>query len=156
MNLLFIIIFIISVFSVFGFILHQYNTGKYNVNNGFFEKNSIENYKKDYPNKSIEDLKVEIEKIADRLMEDQDSNRYTNKMKEKFQNDRRIEPLRNQFIDDVKIMNYQDKKLRAKVNYIVENDEYSLIFDMITVNRGRVFLKKYNLMKQKTEKSLNF
>ena len=38
----------------------------------------------------------------------------------------------------------------------VENDEYSLIFDMITVNRGRVFLKKYNLMKQKTEKSLNF
>ena len=77
-------------------------------------------------------------------------------LKEKFQNDRRIEPLRNQFIDDVKIMNYQDKKLRAKVNYIVENDEYSLIFDMITVNRGRVFLKKYNLMKQKTEKSLNF
>ena len=111
---------------------------------------------KDKQNKSIEDLKVEIEKIADRLMEDQDSNRYTNKMKEKFQNDRRIEPLRNQFIDDVKIMNYQDKKLRAKVNYIVENDEYSLIFDMITVNRGRVFLKKYNLMKQKTEKSLNF
>ena len=82
--------------------------------------------------------------------------RMKNKMKEKFQNDRRIEPLRNQFIDDVKIMNYQDKKLRAKVNYIVENDEYSLIFDMITVNRGRVFLKKYNLMKQKTEKSLNF
>lgn len=156
MNLLFIIIFIISVFLIFGFILHQYNTGKYNVNNGFFEKNSIENYKKDYQNKSIEDLKVEIEKIADRLMEDQDSNRYTNKMKEKFQNDRRIEPLKNQFIDDVKIMNYQDKKLRAKVNYIVENDEYSLIFDMITVNRGRVFLKKYNLMKQKTEKSLNF
>ena len=75
MNLLFIIIFIISVFSIFGFILHQYNTGKYNVNNGFFEKNSIENYKKDYPNKSIEDLKVEIEKIAYRLMEDQDSNR---------------------------------------------------------------------------------
>ncbi len=156
MNLLFIIVFIVSILTVFGFILHQYNTGKYNVNNGFFEKNSIENYKKDYPNKSIEDLKVEIEKIADRLMEDQDSNRYTNKMKEKFQNDRRIEPLRNQFIDDVKIMNYQDKKLKAKVNYIVENDEYSLIFDMITVNRGRVFLKKYNLMKQKAEKSLNF
>lgn len=156
MNLLFIIVFIVSILIVFGFILHQYNTGKYNVNNGFFEKNSIENYKKDYPNKSIEDLKVEIEKIADRLMEDQDSNRYTNKMKEKFQNDRRIEPLRNQFIDDVKIMNYQDKKLKAKVNYIVENDEYSLIFDMITVNRGRVFLKKYNLMKQKTERSLNF
>lgn len=156
MNLLFIIIFIVSVFAVFGFILHQYNTGKYNVNNGFFEKNSIENYKKDYPNKSIEDLKVEIEKIADRLMADQDSNRYTNKMKEKFQNDRRIEPLRDQFIDNVKIMNYQDKKLKAKVNYIVENDEYSLIFDMITVNRGRVFLKKYNLMKQKAEKSLNF
>lgn len=156
MNLLFIIVFIVSILAVFGFILHQYNTGKYNVNNGFFEKNSIENYKKDYPNKSIEDLKVEIEKIADRLMEDQDSNRYTNKMKEKFQNDRRIEPLRNQFIDDVKIMNYQDKKLKAKVNYIVENDEYSLIFDMITVNRGRVFLKKYNLMKQKVEKSLNF
>ena len=156
MNLLFIIVFIVSILIIFGFILHQYNTGKYNVNNGFFEKNSIENYKKDYPNKSIEDLKVEIEKIADRLMEDQDSNRYTNKMKEKFQNDRRIEPLRNQFIDDVKIMNYQDKKLKAKVNYIVENDEYSLIFDMITVNRGRVFLKKYNLMKQKAEKSLNF
>lgn len=156
MNLLFIIIFIVSILAVFGFILHQYNTGKYNVNNGFFEQNSIENYEKDYPNKSIEDLKVEIEKIADRLMEDQESNRYTNKMKEKFQNDRRIEPLRNQFIDDVKIMNYQDKKLKAKVNYIVENDEYSLIFDMITVNRGRVFLKKYNLMKQKAEKSLNF
>lgn len=156
MNLLFIIIFIISILAVFGFILRQYNTGKYNVNNGFFEQNSIENYEKDYPNKSIEDLKVEIEKIADRLMEDQDSNRYTNKMKEKFQNDRRIEPLRDQFIDNVKIMNYQDKKLKAKVNYIIENDEYSLIFDMITVNRGRVFLKKYNLMKQKAEKSLNF
>lgn len=156
MNLLFIIIFIVSILAVFGFILHQYNTGKYNVNNGFFEQNSIENYEKDYPNKSIEDLKVEIEKIADRLMEDQDSNRYTNKMKEKFQNDRRIEPLRDQFIDNVKIMNYQDKKLKAKVNYIIENDEYSLIFDMITVNRGRVFLKKYNLMKQKAEKSLNF
>ena len=55
-----------------------------------------------------------------------------------------------------KIINYKDKKLKAKVNYILDNNEYSLIFDMITVNRGRVFLKKYNLMKQRAEKKYNF
>lgn len=156
MDLLFIIILIISIFVAFSFILHEYNAGKYNVNNGILEESSLENYKKDYPNKDVDDLKVEIEKIADRLIDNLESNRYTDKVREKAKNDKRIKLLKNEIADDVKIINYKDKKLKAKVNYILDNNEYSLIFDMITVNRGRVFLKKYNLMKQRAEKKYNF
>lgn len=156
MDLLFIIILIISIFVAFSFILNEYNAGKYNVNNGILEENSLENYKKDYPNKDVDDLKVEIEKIADRLIDNLESNRYTDKVREKAKKDKRIKLLKNEIADDVKIINYKDKKLKAKVNYILDNNEYSLIFDMITVNRGRVFLKKYNLMKQRAEKKYNF
>ena len=156
MDLLFIIILIISIFVAFSFILHEYNAGKYNVNNDILEESSLENYKKDYPNKDVDDLKVEIEKIADRLIDNLESNRYTDKVREKGKNDKRIKLLKNEIADDVKIINYKDKKLKAKVNYILDNNEYSLIFDMITVNRGRVFLKKYNLMKQRAEKKYNF
>lgn len=147
MNLL--IIISIALLMSFSFILYQYSIGKYNSLGSEFEENNIRNYEKDYPNKNSEDLKIEIEKIADRLISNQESNRYTNQLKEKVQKDERINPFRNQIVDDVKILKYSNNKLKAKVEYSLKDEKYSLIFDMIIVNSGRTFLKKYNLMKQK-------
>lgn len=156
MELLFLICLILAILIAFSIILYEYNNGKYNVENSLIEEDSLENYKKDYPSKTTEELKVEIEKVADRLVDNLRSNRYTEKVRKKAEDDEEIRKLKNQIVDNVKIINYKDKKLKARVDYNLENLEYSLILDMITVNRGRVFLKKYKLMKQRFKNEVNF
>lgn len=156
MELIFIIGLIIAMLIAFTIILYEYNSGKYNVENSLIEEKSLEDYQKDYPSKTTEELKIEIEKIADRLIDNLKSNRYTEKIRKKAEDDEEIRKLKNQIVDNVKIINYKDKKLKARVDYNLEDLEYSLIFDMITVNRGRVFLKKYKLMKQKLKKEFIF
>lgn len=150
-----LVIISIAFLIVFSFILYQYSSGKYSSLGNEFEEKNIKSYESDYPNQNGDELKIEIEKIADRLINNQNSNRYTNQIKDKVQKDERIDPFRNQIADDVKIIRYNNNKLKAKVMYSLENEKYSLIFDMITVNRGRVFLKKYNLMKQKIKNEYN-
>ena len=150
-----LVIISIAFLIVFSFILYQYSSGKYSSLGNEFEEKNINSYESDYPNKNGDELKIEIEKIADRLINNQNSNRYTNQIKDKVQKDERIDPFRNQIADDVKIIKYNNNKLKAKVIYSLEDEKYSLIFDMITVNRGRVFLKKYNLMKQKIKNEYN-
>lgn len=150
MNLLFlIIILIISIFSSFSFIMFQFKRGSYNVSNGYLENRGIENYKHDYPEKSIDELKIEIEHVATMLMENLESNRYTEKIREKASKDKKIDVIRDEFADSVKIVDYKDKSLKAKVNYFVGKDEYNLILNMKTVNKGKVFLNKYTLLKQR-------
>lgn len=149
MNLLFIIILILSILGAFSFIFYQFKMGKYNIEGGYLEKIGIEEFKKDYPEKSIEELKIEIEHVASLLMENVESNRYTDRMREKVSHDKRINFIKDEFADSVDIVNYKNKFLKAKVNYIVGKNEYNLILDMRTVNKGRIFLNKYFLLKQR-------
>jgi hypothetical protein len=129
--------------------MYQFKSGRYNVSNGYLEKIGIENYKRDYPEKSIDELKLEIEHIVTMLMENLESNRYTERIREKANKDKKINLIRDEFADNIKIVNYNNKSLKARVDYYVGKDEYNLILDMKTVKKGKVFLNKYYLLRQK-------
>ncbi len=144
-----LVITTLMIFMAFA-ILAEFNQGTYNSTKkmGYYEKEGLKNYQKDYPNKKIKDLKLEIEEIANRLVDNQSSNRYTERLREKAYYDKDIQKLNDEFVDKVRIVKYNDKKLRAKIDYIIEDKKYSLLFDMVTVSTGRVFLKKYNILKE--------
>ena len=149
--LIFIVVMSILLL-VMGFaILAEFNQGTYDSTRrvSYFEREGLKNYQKDYPNKKIKDLKNEIEEVANRFVDNQSSNRYTENLRERANQDELIKKLHNEFVDDVKIVKYKDKKLRAKVDYVLEDKKYSLLFDMITVSTGRVFLKKYNVLRER-------
>ena len=149
---IFIIVFIFFFF-FFGFaILAEFNQGTYSQSiDGYDAKQGIKNYRKDYPEKRIRDLKSDIEEVANRLVENEECNRYTENLRKKASKDKDIKRLSNEFVDDVKILKYKDKKLRAKVDYLLDDKKYSLLFDMDTVSKGKVFLRKYNILKEKNK-----
>jgi hypothetical protein len=126
--------------------MYQLSTNKYNFSN---EKIGIENYKHDYPEKSIDELKLEIEHVANMLLENTESSRYTERIREKANKDKKIRLIKNEFADSVEIVDYNNKFLKAKVNYYVGKYKYNLILDMKTVTKGKVFLNKYSLLRQK-------
>ncbi|MBQ7227789.1 MAG: hypothetical protein IJX05_05265, partial [Clostridia bacterium] len=68
---------------------------------------SIQNFMKEYPEKSINDLKIEIEKISDMLLDNEESNRYTMKIQEKAKNDSKLDEFRNLIADSVEIIKYE-------------------------------------------------
>jgi hypothetical protein len=117
--------------------MYQLSTNKYNFSN---EKIGIENYKHDYP---------EIEHVANMLLENTESSRYTERIREKANKDKKIRLIKNEFADSVEIVDYNNKFLKAKVNYYVGKYKYNLILDMKTVTKGKVFLNKYSLLRQK-------
>ena len=147
---IFFIVMIIFIL-IFAFaILAEVNQGTYRqAHNGYNAKQGLKNYHKDYPDKRIRDLKFEIEEVANRLVDNEKCNRYTENLRKKASNDKDIKLLSNEFVDSVKILKYKDKKLRAKVDYLLDDKKYSLLFDMDTVSTGRVFLRKYNILKEK-------
>ena len=108
----------------------------------------LEELKKDFPEKDINALKIEIEKISDMLLDNQESNRYTYKIQEKAKNDYKLQEFRNELPDSVEIIDYDSGKLTAQVSYISGKIEYILIMYMDIVKKGRVFLKKYKSMKR--------
>lgn len=149
MNVL--IIISVSILLAVCFILYEAKEGKYKlVSDGanVIENAKLEEFKKDFPEKDIDALKIEIEKISDMLLDNQESNRYTYKIQEKAKNDYKLEEFRNEIADSVEIVDYENGKLTAHVSYISGRIEYTLIMYMDIVKKGRVFLKKYKSMKR--------
>ena len=127
--------------------------GKYKRTNNNNEKENelIKRFENEYPNKTAKDLKIEIEKISDMLLGNEESNRYTYRLQEKASNDRKLERIRKIIPDNVSLLTLKDHKLKAQVNYLNENKEYTIIMYMDAVAKGRVFLKKYKTMKREVE-----
>lgn len=151
MELLVFIVILTSILMALTFVLYQTNIGKYKLK--YSGKNHVEdeqfsNFQKDFPEKDIESLKIEIEKISDMLLDNQESNRYTHRIQEKAKNDYKLNEFRNEIPDNVEILNYKDGKLKAQVNYVLGKTEYTLIMYMDTVRKGRIFLKNYKSMKR--------
>ena len=85
------------------------------------------------------------------LLGNEESNRYTYRLQEKASNDRKLERIRKIIPDNVSLLTLKDHKLKAQVNYLNENKEYTIIMYMDVVAKGRVFLKKYKTMKREVE-----
>ena len=117
-------------------------------NNNIVSEQSIQNFMNEYPEKIINDLKIEIEKISDMLLDNEESNRYTMKIQEKAKNDSKLDEFRNLIADSVEIIKYEKNKMKAQVNYILGNIEYTIIMEMKIVNKGRAFLKNYKTIKR--------
>ena len=134
---------------VFGFIIKNIHTGKYEVikDESLLAKEAEEKYLAEFPNYTIKDLKLEIEKIAEILIDSQESNRYTEILRQKAKNDKKMEKLRDAVLDDTQIMKYNRKQLKAKVKYKDYDCKYSIVLNMSTVARGRVFLNNYYIYK---------
>ena len=147
----FVIVLIVLILVVSMAFLGDFNRNRYRSRYymGYYTKEGLRNYQRDYPNKKIKDLKNEIEEVANRLVDNQNCNRYTENLRERASEDESLQMLNNEFVDNVDILKYKDKKLQAKVDYLVDDNKYSLIFDMITVSTGRVFLKKYKLLQDR-------
>lgn len=151
MELLILIVILASILTTICFILYETNLGKYKIKNNIesnLEEESLNNFKNDFPDKDITFLKIEIEKICDMLLDNQESNRYTYKIQEKAKNDYKLNEFREEIPNSVEILDYKKGKLKAQVNYLLGKTEYTLIMYMDTVQKGRVFLKNYKSMKR--------
>lgn len=147
---LIVIYIILSIFISFGIILYLLSNQKYHLTNeSILKKESEEQYKKDFPNKSIKDIEREIEIIADKLVYNQETNRYTANLREKAKYDYKIKILKKLCLDNAKIINYKNKKMKAKVKFRDYNDEYYMLMDMKVVSRGRIFLNSYKVLKNR-------
>ena len=104
-----------------------------------------------YPENSINDLKNEIEKIADLLTAGEESNRYTEALRQKAINDERIQEVKNAVVENVELLKYVNDVLKARIKYKDYENEYTLILSFSTVTSGRVFLNKYFIFKNKIE-----
>ena len=147
---LIIIYIILSIFVAFGIVLYLLSNQKYNLKNeSILKKESEEQYKKDFPNKSIKDVEREIEIIADKLVDNQETNRYTENLRQKAKKDYKIKILKKLCLDNAKIVNYKNKKMKAKVKFRDFNDEYYMLMDMKVVSKGRIFLNSYKILKNR-------
>ena len=99
-----IVICVCIILIVFALIIKDVDVGKYNIKNNesIIAKEAEENYLKDFPKYTIKDLKIEIEKIADILIENQESNRYTDILREKVKKDYRIKAIKEGFVNSLK------------------------------------------------------
>lgn len=154
MELLVFILLPASILIALGFILYQNNIGKYKLKytgNNSIEEENFNKFNKDFPEKDIKSLKIEIEKISDMLLDNQESNRYTYKLQQKAKKDYKLEVFRKEIPNSVEILNYKKGKLKAQVNYMLGQTEYTLIMYMNIVRKGRIFLKNYKSMKRVVE-----
>lgn len=148
MGLNILIIGVMAILLSLCFILYVVQKGKYKVmENSIIQEESVKAFEKEFPEKSINDLKIEIETISNMILNNQHSNRYTERIQEKAQKDFKLNNIRNVKVSNVKILRYKDKQLKAQVQYKLPKEEYSLVLDMQIVRRGRAFLKKYNIFR---------
>lgn len=110
------------------------------INNLEAEKN----YLKEFPKRTSEELKYEIGKIAELLVENKESNRYTEILRRKASKDKKIQDMKQ--IESVDIIKFENGKMKAGILY--RNLDYKLVLDMETVSRGRLFLNGYNTVKK--------
>ena len=145
-----IIYLIIAIFITFFIVLSLLVNQKYRMKSNSLVKRRAENlYSKDFPDKKIEDLEKEIEIIADKLIDYQQTNRYTENLREKAKKDYKIKILKKLCLDDAKIVNYRNKKMKAKVKFKDYDEEYYMLMNLNIVNKGRIFLNSYKILKSR-------
>ena len=138
---------ILGLFSIFGLLIYDMRRGKYKVNDSILAQEAETKYGILYPDKSIEDLKNEIEKVAELLMAGEESNRYTELLRRKAQKDTRMQELKDAVVENVELIKYVGDVLKAKIRYKDYDYEYTLILSFSTVTAGRVFLNSYFIFK---------
>ena len=88
------------------------------------------------------------------LLGNEESNRYTYRLQEKARLDKNLERIRNLIPNSVNILDFKNNNLKAQVNYLYGDDEYTIIMYMNVVAKGRVFLKKYKTMRSVVKEGL--
>ena len=145
-----VILISISLIVIFSIIIHDVKNNEYEIKEkSEIGKEAEEKYLKEFPNYTIFSLKSEIEKIADILVDNQSSNRYTELLREKASKDEKVQKLKNAVMEDIDILKYNKGNLRAKIKYRDYDYNYSMVFNLSTVARGRVFLNNYLVYKEK-------
>lgn len=145
-----VILISISLIVIFSIIIHDVKNNEYDVKEkSEIGKEAEEKYLKEFPNYTIFSLKSEIEKIADILVDNQSSNRYTELLREKASKDEKVQKLKDAVMEDIDILKYNKGNLRAKIKYRDYDYNYSMVFNLSTVARGRVFLNNYLVYKEK-------
>ena len=113
-----VILISISLIVIFSIIIHDVKNNEYDVKEkSEIGKEAEEKYLKEFPNYTIFSLKSEIEKIADILVDNQSSNRYTELLREKAAKDEKVQELKNAAAQDVDIIKYYKGNLKAKVEF---------------------------------------
>ena len=142
---------IIGVFILFGLIIKDIRNGQYSVKESLLTKEAENKYGILYPENSIDDLKNEIEKIAELLAAGEESNRYTELLRQKAKNDLRMKKINDSIVENVELVKFVDNNLKARIKYRDFENEYTLILSFNTVTAGRVFLTKYFVFENKLE-----
>ena len=140
---------IIGLFILFGFLINDIRQGKYKVNDSVLAQEAENKYGILYPEKSIQELKDEIEKVAELLVAGEESNRYTEILRQKVQKDSRIKEINDAIVENVELIKYVNDILKARIKYKDYNNEYTLILSFSIVTAGRVFLNSYFVFKNK-------
>ena len=145
-----VILISISLIVIFSIIIHDVKNNEYDVKEkSEIGKEAEEKYLKEIPNYTNFCLESEIEKIADILVDNQSSNRYTELLREKASKDEKVQKLKGAVMEDIDILKYNKGNLRAKIKYRDYDYNYSMVFNLSTVARGRVFLNNYLVYKEK-------
>lgn len=141
---------IIGLFILFGLLIKDIRNGQYKVaNESILTKEAENKFGILYPEKSIEDLKNEIEKIAELLSAGDESNRYTDLLRKKALNDERIQEIKDAVVENIELVKYVNNNLKARIKYKDYDNEYTLILSFSTVTSGRIFLNNYFVFKNK-------
>lgn len=147
---------IIGLFILFGFLIKDIRNGQYEVGKDSILSKEAENkYGILYPDNSISELKDEIEKIAELLIAGEESNRYTELLRQKALSDKRIKEIQDTVVENVELVKYVNDNLKARIKYRDFNNVYTLILSFSTVTKGRIFLNKYFVFKKKIDTMLN-
>ena len=109
------IIISLSILIAFAIVIKDIRAGKYKLKSNtdsFLSIDAEKRYKEQFPEHSIIKLKQEIEKVADILIENEESNRYTEALRQKANKDARIRQLRDAAIENVEIVKYVNKEVQ--------------------------------------------
>ena len=142
---------IIALFVLFGLLIRDIRNGQYKVKDSILSKEAEEKYGNLFPKNTIDDLKDEIEKIAELLSSGHESNRYTELLRQKAINDIRMNKIKDAVVENVELVKFVDDNLKASIKYKDYENEYTLILSFNTVTSGRVFLIKYFIFMNKIE-----
>lgn len=107
-----------------------------------------EKYLLEFPKRDSEKLKYEVGKIAELLVGNQESNRYTNYLRKKVSQNKIIKQIQNSKETEINILSYDNNKMKAEITYKDLVKEYSLVLDMNTVSQGRLFVRDFNIRKK--------
>lgn len=140
---------ILGLFILFGFLIYDIRKGRYKVDDSILTKEAEDKYGILFPENSINELKDEIEKVAELLIAGEESNRYTELLRKKAEGDERIQEIKDTVVENVELVKYVDDVLKARIKYKDYNNEYTLILSFSTVTGGRVFLNDYFIFKTK-------